>query len=190
MTDTDALVMRAAALKVISEFTKGRYDDTRSELSVLLHKGDRLISRSPLDQSKIGAVYMTDPKPECRVTDMSALKTWMFEHYPELCENGYEIIGSDKEVIDVLWEHAPHLLRRIHQVTTDSLRELRAASVTLGQPVGPGCEADVPGLEVHQPDPVVTCRPTETALQSVMDMHRAGLLDLDGTIHAPQIEVP
>ena len=186
MSDTDSLVLKAAALKVFSEYTKARYDDARAELSEVFNPGDRLISRSPLDNTKIGAVYMTDPKPECRVTDMAAFKAWMFANYPELCENGYEIIGSEKEVVDALWEHAPHLLRRVHQVTAEALRELRAAAVTLGQVVGPGGEAEVPGLDMYQPAPVVTCRPTEDALQAVMDMHRAGQLDLDGTVHAPQ----
>ncbi len=182
MTDIDALVQRAAALKVISDFTKDRYDDTRGELAGLMHRGDRLISRSPLDESKIGAVYMTDPKPECRVTDGGALKEWMFANYPELCENGYEVIGSDKEVIGVVFEHAPHLLRRIRQVSADALRELRTAAVTLGQPMGPGGESEVPGLEVHVPDAVVACKPTDNALQSVMDLHREGRLQFDGTM--------
>lgn len=182
MTDKDALVLRAATLKVISEFTKGKYDEARGQLAALMHRGDRLISRSPEGNAKIGAVYMTDPDPQCRITDGQALKQWMFQRYPELCENGYEVIGSEKEVINVLFEHAPHLLRRIHQVSSDALRELRAAAVTLGQVTGPGGEADVPGLEVHVPDAVVACKPAETALQAVMDLHRSGRLSLDGTI--------
>lgn len=176
------LVQRAAYLKVISAFTEARYDEARAQLSKRMNRGDRLIARSPLDDSKVGAVYVTDPKPTCRITDATALRVWMFQHYPELCESGYQVIGSDKEVIDVLFEHAPHLLRRVQQVSSDALRELKAASVALGQPVGPGCEADVPGLEVHTPDPVVACKPTDTALQSVMDLYRTNRLGLDGTV--------
>lgn len=182
MTASEELVLRTAALKVISEFTRARYDEARAELGKELHRGDRLIARSPLDERKIGAVYMTEPKTECRVTDESALKAWMQERYPELCENAYEVIGSEAEVIAVLFEHAPHLLRHSRRVSSEALRELRAACVTLGAVVGPGNEADVPGLELHTPDGVVACRPADSSLQAVLDMHRAGVISLDGTV--------
>lgn len=188
MTDSDAdLITRTAILKTISDFTKQRYDEHRAKSAHLLTQGDRLIARSPLDQSKLGAVYRTDPKPQCRVIDQQALTDWMVSHYPELTETGYEVIGSDSEIIAVLFEHAPHLLRQIRRVKVDDMRELRAAAITLGQPIGPGSEVDIPGMEVHTPDGVVTCKPADTAFQSVMDLHRAGRLQLDGTV-LPAIE--
>jgi hypothetical protein len=189
MTDLtrDELIQKVAILKVISEFTKSLYDEHREKASAVMGQGDRTIARSPLDKSKLGTVYVTDPKPQCRITDQAALTDWMIEHYPELTETGYEICGSDREVIDVLFEHAPQLLRQIRRVTADDMRELRAAAVTLGQPIGPGSEVDVPGIEVTIPPGVVTCKPTDTAFQSVMDLHRAGRLQLDGTV-LPAIE--
>lgn len=176
------LIQRTAILKTISDFTKQRYDEHRANAAVILTQGDRLIARSPLDSSKLGAVYMTDPKPQCRITDETALTDWMVEHYPELTESGYEVIGSETEVVAVLFEHAPHLLRQIRRVKADDMRQLRAAAITLGQPIGPGSEADMPGMEVHTPEGVVTCKPADTAFQSVMDLHRAGRLQLDGTV--------
>ena len=181
------LVTRVAILKVIADYTKDRYDELRAEAGDAMGQGDRTIARSPLDQSKLGAVYVTDPKPVCRVTDLAALTDWMCEHYPLLTDQGYEICGSDREVIDVLFEHAPHLLRQVRRIKADDMRELKAGAVALGQPMGPGGEADVPGIEVEQPPGVVTCKPTETAFQSVMDLHRAGRLQLDGTV-LPAIE--
>lgn len=186
MTD-DELITKTAILKVISEFTKDSYDEHRAKAAGLLGKGDRKIARSPLDGSKLGAVYVTDPKPQCRITDQQALTDWMVENYVELTETGYEVIGSEKELIDVLFEHAPHLLRQIRRVKADDMRELRAAAITLGQPIGPGSETDIPGIEVSTPDGVVTCKPADTAFQSVMDLHRAGRLQLDGTV-LPAIE--
>jgi hypothetical protein len=181
------LVTRVAILKVIADYTKSRYDELRAEAGDVMGQGDRTIARSPLDQSKLGAVYVTDPKPVCRVTDLAALTDWMIGHYPLLTEQGYEICGSDREVIDVLFEHAPHLLRQIRRVKADDMRELKAGAVALGQPMGPGGEADMPGIKVTTPPGVVTCKPTETAFQSVMDLHRAGRLQLDGTV-LPAIE--
>lgn len=181
------LVTRVAILKVIADYTKSRYDELRAEAGDAMGQGDRTIARSPLDQSKLGAVYVTDPKPVCRVTDLAALTDWMCEHYPLLTDQGYEICGSDREVIDVLFEHAPHLLRQVRRIKADDMRELKAGAVALGQPMGPGGEADMPGIEVTTPPGVVTCKPTETAFQSVMDLHRANRLLLDGTV-LPAIE--
>lgn len=188
MTDNaDEVIIRTAVLKVISDFTKTAYNDQRVASRLHLAEGDRKIARSPLDGSKLGAVYVTDPKPECHVTDPAALTEWMFEHYPELTETGYEIAGSDAEVIDVLFQHAPHLLRPYRRVRSDDMRELRGNAIALGAPIGPGSEADIPGLEVHHPEGVVTCKPDPGALRAVMDLHKAGRLQLDGTV-LPAIE--
>lgn len=187
VTTQHDLVTRVAILKVIADYTKARYDELRAEAGEAMGAGDRTIARSPLDESKLGAVYVTDPKPVCRVTDLAALTDWMIEHYPELTEQGYEVCGSEREVIDVLFEHAPHLLRQIRRIKADDMRELRAGAVALGQPTGPGGEADMPGVEVEHPPGVVTCKPTDTAFQSVMDLHRANRLLLDGTV-LPAIE--
>ncbi len=189
MTDPtrNELITRVAILKAISAYTKERYDEARAEAGKVMGQGDRTIARSPLDNSKLGAVYVNDPDRVCRITDQAALTEWMIEHYPLLTETGYEICGSDKEVIDVLFEHAPHLLRQIRRVKNDDMRELRAGAIALGAPMGPGGEADIPGIEVHTPDGVVACKPTETAWQSVADLYRAGRLQLDGTV-LPAIE--
>lgn len=184
MTD---LALKAAALKTISDYTRAKYDEARTELAATMGQGDRVIARSPLDNTKVGAVYVTDPKPVCRITDQAALTDWMVEHYRELTETGYEICGSDSEVIAVLFEHAPHLLRQYRRVKPDDMRELRAAAVTLGQPVGPGSEVDIPGIEVDHPEGVVSCKPDPGALQTVLALHRAGRLQLDGTV-LPEIE--
>lgn len=181
------LIQRVAILKAISAYTKERYDEARAEAGKVMGEGDRTIARSPLDGSKLGAVYVTDPDPVCRITDQAALTEWMIERYPELTETGYEVCGSEREVIDVLFEHAPHLLRQIRRIKADDMRELRAGAVALGQPMGPGSEADMPGIVVDRPPGVVACKPVDTAWQSVADLHRAGRLQLDGTV-LPAIE--
>ncbi len=185
--EVDEVMVRTAVLKVISDYTRNTYNQQRQATREHLAEGDRKIARSPLDGSKLGAVYVTDPKPECHVTDPQALTDWMFEHYPELTETGYEIAGSDAEVIDVLFQHAPHLLRPYRRVKAEDMREMRANAIALGQPIGPGSEADVPGMEVHHPEGVVTCKPDPGALRAVMDLWKAGRLELDGRV-LPAIE--
>lgn len=186
-TSRDELIQRVAILKAISAYTKERYDEARAEAGNVMGEGDRTIARSPLDKSKLGAVYVTDPDPVCRITDQAALTEWMVEHYPLLTETGYEVCGSDKELVDVLFEHAPHLLRQVRRVKADDMRELRAGAVALGQPMGPGGETDIPGIDVEPSTGVVACKPADTAWTSVAALYRAGRLQLDGTV-LPEIE--
>ena len=188
MTDS-SLMMRVAALKVLSEFTKQQYDEARAEAEQQLTPGDRRMVRSPLHGEKIGAVAMTDPKPVCEVTNEPALRAWLAAHYPEQVETGYEVTATQRELVDVLFQHAPHLLHSKSRIKPEALRDLRAAAVSLGQPVGPGGEADVPGLTVRTPPGVVRCTPDEGALLAVMELHGAGLLGIDGQpVERPQIE--
>jgi hypothetical protein len=178
------LFLKTAALKVISEFTAARYNDARAEVAAELNKGDRKTVRSPLGDVKVGQVWVTDPKPVCAITDRGALTEWLQTNYPAMTETGYEVIGSEAEIVAVLFEHAPHLLREVRRINPDQLRELKANCVALGQVVGPGGEADVPGLAVSEPDGVVTCKPDTAGFQAVMDLYRAGRLELDGTLRA------
>jgi hypothetical protein len=187
VTDNPDLFLKAAALKVISEFTSARYNDARAEVAKELNKGDRKTVRSPLGDVKVGQVWVTDPKPVCSVTDRTALTDWLQTNYPAMTETGYEVIGSEAEIVAVLFEHAPHLLREVRRINPDQLRELKANCVALGQVVGPGGEADVPGLAVSEPDGVVTCKPDTAGFQAVMDLYRAGRLELDGTLR-PELE--
>lgn len=185
--DNADLFLRTAALKVVSEYTKARYNEAREEVAKQLNKGDRKTVRSPLGDVKVGQVWVTDPKPECVVTDRAALTDWLAEHYPAITKTGYEVIGSQPEIVAVLFEHAPHLLREVREIDPDQLREIRANSIAIGTPIGPGGEANMPGIEVREPDGVVTCKPDTGGLQAVMDLYRAGRLDLDGTVR-PELE--
>jgi hypothetical protein len=182
MTDQDELMLRVAALKVLSDFTKAEYDGARAEAAKVMTPGDRRQVRSPLDGSKIGPVSMSDPKSMSVVTDEPALTEWMTERYPEHVESGYKIIGSDPEVMSVLFAHAPHLLRRTQRVRRDVLMQLHADAVRLGTPVGPGGEVDMPGVEIQEREPVVSCRPDpETALLAVMELVHNRHMFIDGT---------
>lgn len=184
--DMDAAVP-VAVLKVLSEHTGSRYDAARAEAGETMAAGDRRNVHSPLDGAKLGAVYKSNPSKTVHITDMAALTAWIAEHYPKLMENGYEIAGSEAEVVAVLFAHAPRLLRPIRRVKGSALSALRKESVSLGQVIGPGGEADVPGIEIEQPEGVVACRPGPGALEAVKKLFAAGRLTLDGTLR-PALE--
>ncbi len=61
--------------------------------------------------------------------------------------------------------------------------EIPKLAVKIGAAVGPEGEMDVPGIAIKVRDGVVTCRPEkERALSLVLELHKAGVLDLDGTV--------
>lgn len=181
------LAVPVAVLKVLSEHTGQRYDEARADAARTMAQGDRRIVRSPLDGAKLGAVYMTDPTPKLVITDRALLTEWYEQHYPEAMEDGYEVAGSDAEVIDVLFAHAPHLLRTVHRIAGSALSALRKESSALGQVVGPGGELDVPGVEIERSEGTVGCRPDPAALAAVQKLFAAGRLTLDGTLR-PALE--
>jgi hypothetical protein len=180
---TNELALNVASLKVLSDYATNAYNAAREEIAPTLGRGDRVQVRSPLDDVKIGPVWKTDPKPHADVVDGGALLAWFQEHHPELVGSTYVVSGTDAEVVDALFKFAPHLLKKSTAIKTEALRELRTNSVALGQPVGPDGEADVPGLVVRTPPPVVQCKPDpETALVAVVQLVQDGRLDLHATL--------
>lgn len=181
MTD---LALRLAALKVLKDYIEEQYAHARAEAHRTMKRGERLVARSPVDDSlKIAVVPMSDPKHVAEIVDEQAVTDWYREHYPDMVTSGYTVIGSQPEIVEVLFRHAPHLIKRKSALTLEALHELKRSSASLGQPCGPGAELDIPGVKVTLPDPVVTCRPTEEAFDIVRDLHNQGVLELDGTVH-------
>lgn len=179
---TEDLALRVAALKIVADMSRDAYNQARATAAAAMQCGDRLMGRSPLDGAKIGAVTKTDPKPVCRITDQSALTDWVAEHYPNHVEFDFDVIGSDQEVKSVLFEHAPHLLRRTRTIAADLLRQLREDSAAIGAPVGPGGEADIPGLVVETPEGTVSCRPDPEAFSAVAELVRSGRLSFESLV--------
>jgi hypothetical protein len=176
------LALRVASLKVVSEYTARRYNEARAEAAAVMQRGDRLMARSPLEGVKIGAVTKTDPKATARVTDDAAFTAWIHKHYPDRMEFDFVIIGSDQEVISVLFEHAPHLLRKVTKPDPELVKQIRTDSASLGAPIGPAGEADVDGIEVTTPEGVVSCKPDPNALAAVVDLIRAERLSLEDLV--------
>lgn len=179
MTD---LALTVTFLKVLSEYMSQRYDEERGKAAAAMKRGDRLSGRDPRDGSKLSMVTLTDPNNKVEVTSITELTQWIADNYPALTEATTRIIGSEREVKDVLFRHAPELLRSTRRIRPDALTELKAACATLGQVMGPGGETEVPGLEVTTPDPVLQCRPVADSLSRLLSLFREGHIELDGTV--------
>jgi hypothetical protein len=177
------LALKLAALKVLSDYTMQCYTAARVEAARTMKRGERIVARSPMDDQKIAVIPMSDPKHVTEIVDQDAVTDWYREHYPDMVTSGYKVIGSQAEVIAVLFEHAPHLIKRTTALQLEALHELKRSSAALRQPCGPGAELDIPGVKVTLPDPVLTCRPTDEAFDIIRDLHNQGVLELDGTVH-------
>lgn len=180
---TEDLALRVAALKVVSDYATRRYNEARAEAAAKMRRGDRLMGRSPLGEVKVGAVSKSDPKATARISDEQALTRWIAEHYPEHVAYDFDIVGSHEEVAAVLFEHAPHLLRKITIVDQDTIKRIKSESAALGAPVGPGGEADIEGIEVTVPEGVVSCKPDPNALAAVIDLFRSNQLSFESLVH-------
>jgi hypothetical protein len=175
-------------LKILSTHTKDRYEQARIDAAGGLGPGDRKIVRSPLDDTKLGAVYVTDPKPVALLTDEPATVAWLKDHgYRDRVESYYAVTGTDEQVERVLFEHAPHLLARKTKLSQAARQELLTDAVSVGQPVGPGGETDVPGIAIHQGEPVLACKPDPDGLLAVYELVNSGRVLLDGTVR-PELE--
>jgi hypothetical protein len=179
---SDELMQKVASLKVISEYAKEQYDKARAEADEVMKQGDRRQVYSP-DGTHIGAVSKSRPSPRAVVVDRAELTAWLSEHYPDMVETGTVVNASDREITQLVFQHAPNLLKRTVSVKREALARLQADAVRLGVPVGPGGEVDMPGLTVEMRDPVVSCLPDpDSGLLAVMEMVHNGRMYLDGTL--------
>lgn len=181
---SDELMQKVAALKVISEYAKAEYDRARAEADTVMKQGDRRQVYSQ-DGTHIGAVSKSRPSPRAVVVDRAELTAWLSQHYPDMVETGTVVNASDREITQLVFQHAPHLLKRTASVKRDALAQLQVDAVRLGVPVGPGGEVDMPGLSVEMRDSVVSCLPDpDSGLLAVMEMVHNGRMYLDGTVPA------
>jgi hypothetical protein len=184
MADLD--VLRVAALKVVADYAKDCYETARKGMAGSMEKGDRLTARSPIDGSKIASVSKTEPRKVAVVFDQEAFTKWLLANYPESVGYDFDITGSDQEVKSVLFEHAPHLLRRRVVPSPELVKRIKQDSVQLGVPIGPNGEAEIDGFRVDEPEGDVRVRADEGALVAVVELFRAGRLTLEELV-LPQL---
>lgn len=144
--------------------------------------GRRETFRSPVDDTKLGLVYRTDPDPEWRVVDEPALHAHLVndESYWEpvaevlLPSGEVALMSPVDELYQIVAEHAPHLARSatVH-LREDVVAELLAESKRVGEPAAPG-------IEKVKPEGALTVRPDKAAGDAISRMVEAGILTWDG----------
>jgi hypothetical protein len=165
--------LEALVLAVLEKRVKERIASAKAIAGADIEDGQKRTFRSPLDESKLGLIWRTDPDPTWKVTDRAALCKAL-EDDPANVEYVDDIAGTEAEVIDVLAEHAPHLLARIERVKAEAIIAA-VARVANG-------ETPLPGIERVKPRGSLVVRPDKNAGPAIERMVAAGLLTWDGRL--------
>lgn len=146
------LGLQIVALETIGVMLKERAAAGREALDAVLEPGDRVTVYSPLDPDgdPIGALSKSKAGKKAEVVDHGAFLAWAKENYPDHVQEAYEVDCTPDAVVKVLYKHAKHLLKKTVVVDPALIGEVRKASVKAGVPMGPGGEADVPGVKVSK----------------------------------------
>jgi hypothetical protein len=160
-------------LAVLAQRVKEATTVARAVIEHRYAEGTRNTIRSPLDDTKLGLVYRTDPDPTWKVVDRDALCKAL-EEDPANVEYVDEIDGTNAQVIEVLAEHAPWLLARVERVKSAAINAAVAAAASGEEPL--------PGIERVKPRGSLVVRPDKAAGPAIERMVAAGLLTWDGRL--------
>jgi hypothetical protein len=173
MTDNLPPELEPLVLAVLAQRVKEATAAARAVIEHRYAEGTRNTIRSPLDDTKLGTVYRTDPDPKWSVTDRGALCKHL-EDDPANVEYVDDIDGTNAQVIAVLAEHAPWLLARVERVRAEAITAAVAAAARGEEPL--------PGIERVKPRGSLVVRPDKNAGPAIERMVAAGLLTWDGRL--------
>jgi len=162
------------------------YNAMRTTVEKVMDRGDTKKVYAPNGGPKLGAVSMSDPRETAQVADADAFLAWVEKTYPKSVEADVDITGPEDEVKEVLFVHAKHLLTPRKRVAQKLRAEVLEISTRAGQPVGPGGEADVPGIVMAPAAPSrVSFLPDPGAGDAVAALVRSGAIDLPDLFAEP-----
>lgn len=175
----EEIALAMVALKHALDRIRPAQDELRLRARELLATKERVPAL--IDGQVVGTVGKSSPKKIARVSDGAKYLAWMSEHYAEHVETVPYVEDMDA-VIAVVGAHAPELVYRRRQVREDFTRRLLAHAVEIGGVVGPGGEADIPGITVGTPEGNVSVLMEKGNEYLVEQLFAQGRVSLDGTV--------
>ncbi|WP_086848360.1 hypothetical protein [Amycolatopsis kentuckyensis] len=174
------LGLSVAAHKYAADLATERYAAVRAKADQKMNRGDRLYVYAPDGETKLGALTKSAPRKTAQVHDEGALLEWVREHYPKSVQDEAEITGPDDEVKAFLWENGGrHLLTERKVVTPSLIKAILKNSNAAKAPVGPGGEADIPGVRLAEAAPSkISFLPDDDAQDIVIELIRSGAVKL------------
>lgn len=170
--DVETLVLAELRTRV-----SARYDTTKAIAGANLADGDKRTVRSPLGD-KLGTLSRTDPDGDWEIVDRDQLAAYIRENHPDSVEWVSDIVGDPTAVVEVLAEHAPHLLAQVERVEPGAFAAVLALVRHSGTPV--------PGIAWRKPAGVVQVRRDRACGAAVEKLVQAGQLSWDGHL----VELP
>lgn len=159
MTDRDLARIVALQKAVLAE-AKAVHDASRLELIGLMEQGERV------GTADVGFCTLSQPKPAAEVEDREQLE--MFA----TAEGAAELMASitdHQRAVEVLAEHAPHLIK-VESVVPGWWETEAKARALKGELI--------PGVVVKPGRPVLSVRPAESVKSQVRDLLSGGLLHM------------
>jgi hypothetical protein len=174
-------------LAELAKRVKERDGATRALFSQRYGDGDKATFRSPLDDTRLGTVYRSDPDAAWVVTNTPAVMDYLhdqsdaWETIAEIRLPNGDLVGMDTvdELAVLVREHAPHLYSESRQVKPHAIDELLDQSRRDGKPA---CA----GIERRKPAGRLSVRPAPTAGDAISRMVEAGIVTWDGRVALPE----
>lgn len=158
-------------LATLSKRVAERIDLVKATVGTGFNEGDKRTFRSPADNAKLGVVYRSDPDPAWKVVDRNALAAHLAGD-PDNIEYVDDIAGTQEQVLQVLAEHAPHLLARVERVRDDVVQAAVATAAHGGDVA--------PGIARVKPRGTLSVRPDKNAGDAIERLVAAGVITWDG----------
>ncbi len=176
------VALQAIATKAIYEAVGKNLRTLRDEApDAVFERGDRFSVRSPLDRKvKLGTVSASDPKVEAKIVNQAVFDQWVLDNHPDDCVDVDVVAATDAELLAVLREHAPHLIRTDVKPAEWVAPTVIKLSAAAGEPVSQHNEMDdqaPPAVEILEKKSVLTIDVEDDALEHVAELWRASRVD-------------
>lgn len=180
MTSRD-LALRALVVKHLADVTGAAIKQHRAELAGEMTNGDRINVTDPASPDvDLGHVLRTKPKGNALIIDRAAFVKWMSVNYPDRVQVVIDLPQRNLgEAVEVLYQHAPHLLEETPTVLPWAENEVLACTERAKEPCGPGGELDIPGVTYEPPRPgAITIKLSADAPEAIERMWLEGRINL------------
>jgi hypothetical protein len=179
MTDKDQIALGMLALKHAMDRIMPAQQELRATANGLLKKKECIPVE--VDGETVGVITKSSPKRKARVVDQVKFLAWVEENYPE-SQRPVPYIEDMPAVIAVLEQFADHLVHFRREVVPSFTSSVLSMSEEVGVPVGPGGEADVPGIVVDTPDGNTSAIPDKQNAYLLEQLFTSGQVSLDGVV--------
>lgn len=145
---------------------KDRVNDLRVVAQKELDAGDQ--KRPSVNGLKLGSVSLSVADGKAVVVDQDALIDWL----PDESVSDYQTfdMSDEAEILPILADHAPHLLRTVLEIDKDALNDA-LNRVAKGE--------DIPGVEVKQGGSTLTVRASKDAKVRAFEALERGVLSIE-----------